>query len=113
MRAAARFGASNREIADMFGCDEGTIRHERYAVLLAKARAERRMKLRQMQWKSAEAGSVAMQIFLGKNELGQSDNGPEGDEEESTVVRVRRESDARAETTTPTRRRGRLIRRNG
>ena len=27
-----------------------------------------------MQWKSAESGNVTMQIFLGKNMLGQSDN---------------------------------------
>ena len=31
------------------------------------------MRLRQMQWKSAENGNVTMQIFLGKQVLGQSD----------------------------------------
>ena len=31
------------------------------------------MRLRQLQWKSAENGNVTMQIFLGKNILGQQD----------------------------------------
>ena len=31
------------------------------------------MRLRQLQWKSAEQGNVTMQIFLGKNILGQQD----------------------------------------
>ena len=32
-----------------------------------------KMRLRQLQWKSAENGNVTMQIFLGKNILGQQD----------------------------------------
>lgn len=38
-----------------------------------KALEPRRIKLRQLQWKSAEAGNVTMQIWLGKQMLGQSD----------------------------------------
>ena len=43
-----------------------------------------RMSLRRMQFKSAEAGSVAMQIWLGKQHLDQCDNVERktGDEEE-------------------------------
>lgn len=68
----ATLGASNREIAKMLGVDQGTIR-KRFSAVLAKARGTRRLKLRSMQWKAAETGNVAMLIFLGKNELGQSD----------------------------------------
>ena len=32
-----------------------------------------KIKLRKLQWKSAEKGNVTMQIFLGKNILGQQD----------------------------------------
>jgi hypothetical protein len=35
----------------------------------------KKIRLRQIQWKIAENGSCAMAIFLGKNILGQSDNG--------------------------------------
>jgi hypothetical protein len=31
------------------------------------------MRLRQLQWQSAEKGNVTMQIFLGKQMLGQTD----------------------------------------
>jgi hypothetical protein len=68
----ARLGASNREIADMVGCDESTIR-DRFPAELTKARSQRKTKLRQLQWKAAEAGNTSMLIWLGKNELGQSD----------------------------------------
>lgn len=68
----ARLGCSNREIADMLGCDEGTIR-KRFSALLAKARGWRKAKLRELQWKAAEAGNPTMLIWLGKNDLGQSD----------------------------------------
>jgi hypothetical protein len=68
----AKLGATNQEIADMVGCSEATIRG-RFCEIVAKSRSERKIKLRQMQWKSAEAGNVTMQIWLGKNELGQVD----------------------------------------
>lgn len=67
----ARLGCTNTEIGDFFGCSENTIR--RYGEYLTKGRAECKMRLRQMQWKSAENGNVTMQIFLGKQVLGQSD----------------------------------------
>ncbi len=68
----ARLGCTNTEIGDFFGCSENTIR--RYGEYLTKGRAECKMRLRQMQWKSAENGNVTMQIFLGKQVLGQSDS---------------------------------------
>ena len=33
-----------------------------------------KMRLRQLQWKSAEKGAIVMQIWLGKQILGQSEN---------------------------------------
>ena len=68
----ARLGCTNIEIADFFGCDESLIRH-RYSEFLIKGRSEQKMRLRQLQWNSAERGNIVMQIFLGKNLLGQTD----------------------------------------
>lgn len=68
----AKLGATNREIARMMGCDEGTVRG-RFSAILDKARALRKISLRQAQWKAAMKGNPAMLIFLGKNELKQSD----------------------------------------
>ena len=69
----ARLGCTNTEIADFFGCTESLSRKS-YSENLVKGRAEQKMRLRQLQWKSAEKGNVTMQIFLGKQMLGQSDN---------------------------------------
>ena len=68
----ARFGCTNVEIADFYGCDESLIRHS-YSEYLTKGRSEQKLRLRQLQWASAEKGNIAMQIFLGKNILGQTD----------------------------------------
>ena len=68
----ASYGCSNVEIADFYGCDESLIRKS-YSEFLTKGRAEQKIRLRQLQWKSAEKGNVTMQIFLGKNMLGQQD----------------------------------------
>jgi hypothetical protein len=71
----ARDGASNREIAALVGCDEGTIRG-RFSALVTKKRAERRVWLRARQNKSADEGNVTMLIWLGKQELDQADKAP-------------------------------------
>ena len=65
-------GCTNTEIADFFGCDESLIRKS-YSEFLTKGRADMKIKLRKLQWKSADKGNVTMQIFLGKNILGQQD----------------------------------------
>jgi hypothetical protein len=50
---------------------------ERYGVNFVQFREQKQedwqIKLRQLQRKSAENGNIPMQIFLGKNDLGQSD----------------------------------------
>ena len=68
----ASFGCSNVEIADFYGCDESLIRKS-YSEYTRKGRASGKTRLRQLQWDSAEAGNVTMQIFLGKNMLGLQD----------------------------------------
>ena len=44
-----------------------------YSENLTKGRANVKIRLRKLQWQSAENGNVTMQIFLGKNILGQQD----------------------------------------
>ena len=66
------YGCTNREIASFFGCSEDLIKKS-YSSFLTKGRDKGKIRLRQMQWRSAENGSVSMQIWLGKQVLGQSD----------------------------------------
>ena len=68
----AKLGCTNKEIADFYGCSADLI-EKSYSEFLTKGRSEMKMRLRQLQWKSAEKGNVTMQIFLGKNILGQQD----------------------------------------
>ena len=67
-----RFGCTNIEIADFFGCSSSLI-EKSYSEFTTKGRAEKKLRLRQLQWKSAEAGNVTMQIWLGKQYLDQRD----------------------------------------
>lgn len=77
----ASYGCSNTEIAEFYGCDESLIRKS-FSEYLIKGRAKGKIRLRQLQWKSAEKGNVTMQIFLGKNILGQKDKLEEAELEE-------------------------------
>jgi len=70
----ASYGCTNTEIADFYGCDESTIRKS-YSEYLKKGRSEGKIRLRKIQWGIAEKGNAVMGIWLGKNILGQSDNG--------------------------------------
>ena len=70
----AKYGMTNVEIADFFGCDESLIRKS-YSEYLKKGRSEGKIRLRKIQWQIAEKGNAVMGIWLGKNILGQSDNG--------------------------------------
>ena len=76
----AKYGMTNVEIADFFGCDESLIRKS-YSEYLTKGRAKGKMRLRQLLWQAAEKGNTSMLIFLGKQMLGQMDN-PESSESE-------------------------------
>ena len=61
-----------REIGAFFGCDEKTLRN-RFSAEIAKGKEQGKISLRRMQWKTAEKGGYAMQIWLGKQYLGQKD----------------------------------------
>jgi hypothetical protein len=73
----ARLGLSMRDIALLLGCAPSVIRH-RFSETYKRARAERRAAIYKMQWDSAKGDkenspNVTMQIWLGKNELNQTD----------------------------------------
>ena len=80
----ASLGCTNTEMGDFFGCSPDLL-EKSYSEDLTKGRAEQRIRLRQLQWKSAERGNVTMQIFLGKNMLGQQDRLEENQIEEPLV----------------------------
>ena len=84
VKKLATLGCTNKEIGDFFGCSADLI-EKSYSEYLTKGRAEMKMRLRQLQWKSAEKGNVTMQIFLGKNLLGQQDRIEEYQLEEPLV----------------------------
>jgi hypothetical protein len=64
--------ASNRELALIFGVDDKTIANN-YSAFIAKKRAERRLGLKSEQTKRALRGDTTLLIWLGKNELEQTD----------------------------------------
>ena len=65
-------GCTNTEIASFFGCEDSLI-SKSYSRNVTKGKEKGKIRLRQMQWKSAERGSVPMLIWLGKQVLGQTD----------------------------------------
>jgi len=68
----AELGCKTIEIADYFGCSADTI-SERFSAELTKGRVHVRMSLRRWQLENAKKGNVVMQIWLGKQMLGQQD----------------------------------------
>ena len=72
LQKLAKFGCTNIEMADFFVCSPDLL-EKSYSEFLTKGSSEMKMRLRQLQWKSDEKGNVTMQIFLGKNILGQQD----------------------------------------
>ena len=81
LQKLAKFGCTKKEMADFVGCSADLL-EKSYSEYLTKGRAEQKMRLRQLQWKSAEKGNVSMLIFLGKNILGQQDRLEENQLEE-------------------------------
>lgn len=76
----AHIQCTGEEIASVMGCSYDTLDRrvkERYEQSFADWINEKKQggkaSLRRMQWKTANSGNVTMQIFLGKNMLGQSD----------------------------------------
>lgn len=79
-------GSPTSEIADYFGVKESKLLWH-YRKEIKKMQALRRIRLRKMQWESAENGKVSMQIVLGKHELEQ---GTPQVKEEPRVIRRRK-----------------------
>jgi hypothetical protein len=68
----AQIGCKNTEISDYFNCSPQTL-ETRFQPELTKGRSELKMSLRRWQLESAKKGNVVMQIWLGKQMLGQQD----------------------------------------
>jgi len=65
-------GCQARTIGAIIDCDEDTLKRH-FTPLLVKKRAERKEWLRRQQNKAAKASVPSMLIFLGKNDLNQTD----------------------------------------
>ena len=76
----ASFGCTNIEIGAFFGCSPDLL-EKSYSEYLTKGRDKGKIRLRQLQWKAAEAGSHTMLIWLGKQILNQSESPSLADDE--------------------------------
>jgi len=68
----ARLGCTGEEIGFVVGVDKSTI-SRRFATIVAKGGNRLKISIRRMQLKTARKGNVAMQIWLGKQYLGQAE----------------------------------------
>lgn len=66
----AKLHCSDQEIATVCNISVDTL-HRNFAEVITKGKANGRIKLRRAQWQNAEKGNVVMQIWLGKQILGQ------------------------------------------
>ena len=73
VQTLARFGCTNKEIGSFFGCSADLI-EKSYSEFLTKGRSEQKLRLRQLQMRSAESCNVTMLIWLGKNVLDQRES---------------------------------------
>jgi hypothetical protein len=78
MEALGRINCTHEEIASVLGMCVRTFRerlseNEELRSRLERAKHDGRSSLRRAQWKSALAGDRTMLVWLGKNELGQTD----------------------------------------
>jgi hypothetical protein len=76
----AELGASMEEMAQFFNVHKSTI-SRRYRDVIAQAKAGTKMKLRARQLQAAMDGDKTMLVWLGKQMLGQSDNGERSSDE--------------------------------
>jgi hypothetical protein len=70
----AAIGCKDIEIADWFGISEQTLRYN-FVVQLLTGRENLKQSIRRSQLRLALSGNATMLIWLGKNILGQSENG--------------------------------------
>lgn len=87
----AELGCKTKEIANFIGCDEDTITG-RFSAELLKGRTNVKMSLRRWQLDAAKKGNVVMQIWLGKQMLGQSDAPSDSEENELDLTFTKHEN---------------------
>jgi hypothetical protein len=68
----AAIGCTDKEIAEIVGCSHDTLTR-RFKDMLIAGRATGKASLRRKQWEVALSGNVTMLIWLGKQQLGQTD----------------------------------------
>tara|TARA_R100001530_G_scaffold120410_1_gene87684 strand:- start:54 stop:365 length:312 start_codon:yes stop_codon:yes gene_type:complete len=68
----ASYGCTNTEIASFFGCSKDLI-SKSYSTNVEKGKDSGKIRLRKLQWRAAERGSVPILIWLGKQYLDQTD----------------------------------------
>lgn len=70
----AHIHCTQEEIAEVLGVHRSTLlRNKRFCDIYKKGIQTGKISLRRMQWKTAESGNTGMQIWLGKQYLGQTD----------------------------------------
>lgn len=87
VRSLAAIGCTDQEIAVALNTSPDTLTR-RFREQLNNGREECKTSLRRMQWKAAEGGNVTMQIWLGKQLLGQKDRSDLTSGDESLNVNV-------------------------
>ena len=84
LKRVALLNPSAEELAFVFDISfnnaEDLLKNDDIQEELLKGRGGRRLSLKRAQWKSAMGGNVAMLIWLGKQDLGQSDKGTDGED---------------------------------
>lgn len=73
----SKLGCTIKELAEWFGCSKDTL-ERRYQVMIQRGRSEAKMSLRRAQLQNALGGNTIMQIWLGKQLLGQKENNFDG-----------------------------------
>jgi len=72
VKQLARIGCTYPEMAAVLGCERKTLMR-RFGTAVKEGQEHLKASLRRMQYTSATNGSVAMQIWLGKQYLGQNE----------------------------------------
>jgi len=88
----AAINCSYAEMGAVLDCDESTLTR-RFAQVIQKGRETGKMSLKRKQWEVAMGGNVTMLIWLGKQNLGQTDK-----MEERKFSQVKSESSLDQET---------------
>jgi hypothetical protein len=84
VKALAQMQCTMSEIAAACECSVDLL-ERRFADIIKEAREGGKLSLRRYQWRAAEKGNVTMQIWLGKNVLGQKDKSLEEQQAYTTI----------------------------